>query len=152
MKWPIIWAAGVVVIMLVSLAVHSEQMQSTFAMQLLNLTNQERHTPLSEDSNLDIRAAKRADFLCYGPFNHNNWDAFFASSSFSYIGENLAKNFGTNALDTNVSFMTSPKHRANIMDPEFDSLGIAHAVCPKSQYDQYGTKDVTVELFGGNAH
>lgn len=141
------YAALAVGLMIVfgSLAIYSNKPEP-FIPRLISLTNTERASPLSESTELDEHAQMRAMYLCSNPFNHENWKDFIATSSFYFIGENLAKNYGTDAEATYAGLYASPDHKENMLDTNFTNMGVAHIECLKNQY---GTNDVTVELFGG---
>ncbi len=103
---------------------------------LVALTNQQRQTqglaPLSANSELMASAAaKAADMLANDYWSHNSPSGvepwfFIKQSGYSYkrAGENLAMSFDSD--DAVVSaWMNSPEHRANILNPDYQDIGIA---------------------------
>jgi len=102
---------------------------------IINLTNESRQQysvpDLTENSVLDKAAqAKADDMLAKGYFAHNSpdgrtpWD-FITSAGYSYLmaGENLAVNF-TEAENVETAWMNSPGHKANILNKNFQDIGI----------------------------
>ncbi len=102
---------------------------------IINLTNESRQeftvAALSENQILDKAAqAKADDMLAKGYFAHNTpdghtpWD-FITGAGYSYImaGENLAVNF-TEAESVETAWMNSPGHKANILNKNFQDIGI----------------------------
>jgi uncharacterized protein YkwD len=82
---------------------------------------------------LDVAAQAHAlDMKVRGYFDHNTpggqspfdrIDALFNGiNPFSWMGENIAKGF-EDAASTCEGWMNSPGHRANILRPQFDSIG-----------------------------
>lgn len=86
--------------------------------------------PLNVDSNLNTAATdKSADMLTKNYFEHfafgmTPWD-FINKSGYKYLyaGENLAMDFDT-AEGTVNGWMNSPKHRENILNPDYEDMGI----------------------------
>ncbi len=104
--------------------------------QVLNLVNKDRAThglpKLSNNPVLTKAAmAKAQDMLAKDYFDHISptgtkpWQ-FFKALGYDYIyaGENLAINF-TDASDLENSWMKSPRHRDNILSPNYSDAGIA---------------------------
>ena len=61
----------------------------------------------------------------YSPTGKSPWDFIVAAGySYSYAGENLAKNF-TDASSTNTAWLNSSEHRDNIMNSQYTDIGIA---------------------------
>lgn len=101
---------------------------------VLNLINQERSAnrlaPLKESSDLDNAAFhKSKDMINRQYFEHyafglTPWD-FIINSGYEYLsaGENLAMDFQTSEGMVN-AWMDSPAHRANILNPDFEDIGI----------------------------
>lgn len=128
---------------------------SSFEGSLVSLINNERKTSLKESSVLDVRATKRALEICNVPFDQSAHNSFYTTPGKSILsdvsngtGENLARNFDGDAKATHTGFMTSPTHKANIVSPIYVYVGIGHVSCPPNQY---GTEEVTVEFFTGDA-
>lgn len=104
--------------------------------QIVSLTNKERsqvNLPLlTFDARLAAAAqAKGEDMLADNYWSHESptgktpWD-FILSQGYDYIyaGENLAKDFayGEDALK---AWMNSPTHKANIINPDYENIGVA---------------------------
>lgn len=89
--------------------------------------------PLKIDPNLNAAAnLKSGDMLKRNYFEHfayglSPWD-FISVSNYNYLyaGENLAMNFDT-AEGTVSAWMSSSKHRANILSPDFEDMGLGVA-------------------------
>ncbi len=105
---------------------------------IINLTNQSRQAAalplLTENPLLDTAAQTKAnDMLAKGYFAHNTpagqtpWD-FITAAGYNYItaGENLAVNF-TQAENVETAWMNSPDHRANILNKNYQNIGIGIA-------------------------
>lgn len=102
---------------------------------IITLTNESRQgfslAALTQNQILDKAAqAKANDMLAKGYFAHNTpdghtpWD-FITGAGYSYImaGENLAVNF-TEAESVETAWMNSPGHKANILNKNFQDIGI----------------------------
>jgi uncharacterized protein YkwD len=125
---------------------------------ILELTNYSRQgyalTQLQENAKLDSAAqAKAEDMLRNQYFAHvspqgiNPWD-FIKASGYNYIiaGENLAINFYT-AEGVSDAWMNSPEHKANILNKDFQDIGIGIAAG-----DYHGAKAMfVVQMFGASA-
>lgn len=71
--------------------------------------------------------AKNSYFAHTSPDGVTPWFWFKeAGYEFSYAGENLAVRF-SDSIDVNVAWMSSPSHRANILNSEFSEIGVATA-------------------------
>jgi uncharacterized protein YkwD len=88
--------------------------------------------PLHEDVQL-IKAASlkgndmatRQYFSHFAPDGTTPWHWFsVAGYKFLYAGENLAINFHSSE-DVEKAWMSSPKHRDNILNPKYEDIGIA---------------------------
>jgi uncharacterized protein YkwD len=103
---------------------------------IVSLTNQDRlgagDSLLIEDSQLDTAAmAKARDMVANNYFDHYSpqgatpWD-FILSSGYDYqlAGENLAMDFAT-SHGVNNAWLNSPTHRKNILNPEYNNIGVA---------------------------
>jgi uncharacterized protein YkwD len=121
------------------------------AEQILFLVNQDRAKnglpELKINSVLNLAAlAKAQDMLKHNYFDHISplglkpWH-FFKSLGYNYIyaGENLALNY-TNPYELEESWMNSPKHRDNILSPNYSELGLAIV--------SHEDKTVIVQFFG----
>lgn len=98
--------------------------------QVFALTNQERekeNLPLLERrSDVEIGAMKRADEI-QGTFSHTRPDgsAFYTAVDLDYrtCGENIAMGYPTPEAVVD-GWMNSPGHRANILNGDFEGIGI----------------------------
>lgn len=96
---------------------------------------------------------KADDMLARGYFSHNTPDgktpwSFIESANYNYImaGENLAVNF-TQAESVEAAWMNSPGHKANILNKNFEEIGIG-----VSQGDYQGHEAIFVaQMFGAPA-
>ena len=91
--------------------------------------------------------ASKGYFAHNTPDGHSPWYWFEkAGYDFSYAGENLAVNF-SDSVDVNSAWMNSPSHKENIVNGNFNEIGIATA---EGIYE--GRKTVfVVQLFGRKA-
>lgn len=86
--------------------------------------------PLKSNEDLDRAAAlKSKDMLNRGYFDHyafglTPWD-FITNAGYKYLyaGENLAMDFDTAEGMVN-AWMVSPSHRANILNPDYQDMGV----------------------------
>ncbi len=101
--------------------------------ELLLYINTVRSFPLLINKELTKIAEVRASELCVSKFSHKGWNK---PSSFSYRGENLAKDFDT-TKEAHIALLSSETHYKNIMNTNFTHIGIA-SKC-----------GVIVEEFGG---
>jgi len=104
--------------------------------ELVSLTNTERNSRglgrLTVDSRLVAAAqAKGEDMIAkdywshYGPNNESPWDFILeAGYNYNYAGENLAKDFSS-ASPIHSAWMASPSHRDNIINSNFENIGVA---------------------------
>ena len=103
---------------------------------------------LSESTQLDASAeAKAQDILARQYFEHTAPDGktvsdLVAAQGYTYIkiGENLALGDFTSDSDVVTAWMNSPGHRANILDPEFQQIGVGVA------YGMYQGQEVYVAV------
>jgi hypothetical protein len=103
--------------------------------EVIRLTNVQRVQnglqPLNEDSLLDAAAlAKGNDMLSKGYWAHfapdgtSPWNFFLNFGyKYKYAGENLARDFPDAASAVN-AWMNSPSHRENIVNPNYEDIGI----------------------------
>ena len=68
-----------------------------------------------------------------------------AGYTYTYAGENLAVHF-SEAEDVTAGWMASPSHRANILEPRFEEIGVGVSY---GRYQDYPTTFV-VQMFGVN--
>ena len=105
---------------------------------LANLARVGTAAPLEHDYILSQKAHVRAEQLCKtGQWSHEGWVKSFSGTKYNYLGENLAKNF-PRLEDAHAGFMNSSSHRANILNQNFQKMGVGFASC-----------GMYVELFGG---
>jgi len=122
---------------------------------IISLTNASRKEfglgSVVENSVLNKAAqAKANDMLAKGYFSHNNpdgktpWD-FIVAAGYNYLsaGENLAINF-TEAENVETAWMNSPGHKANILNKNFEEIGVGIA---EGQYQDHMAIFV-VQMFG----
>ena len=116
------------------------------------LINQERANqgiaPLSVSSQLTASARQHSrDMACNDFFSHTGSDgsspfARIASSGYSYsaAAENI---FGGNVLPQAVfnSWMSSPGHRTNMLNPTYIHIGVGYIYNAASTYGGYYTAD-----------
>lgn len=104
--------------------------------ELVNETRQEEGLlPLKVNPLLIKAAQKKAqDMITKDYFAHNSpdgttpWEWFKqVGYEYTYAGENLAINFVT-AEDAFSAWLASPSHRANILNPNYQEIGVAVAV------------------------
>lgn len=122
---------------------------------LINLTNSERtKAGLSEltysPKLAEAARAKAEDMLAKGYFDHVSpdgqmpWD-FIRQADYSYLkaGENLAIDYPT-VTGPVPAWMASPTHRANILKPGYEEIGIAEV----SGTFQGRETRIVVQMFG----
>ena len=82
--------------------------------------------PLVRDSTLDSLAQEHCDYMKrVGNVNHDNFDERADRSGRSYVGENCAE--GYYAAESLVNgWLSSPGHKANIMNPYFVYTGLGY--------------------------
>ncbi len=103
---------------------------------LIDLTNKTRVDnglqPLLYNNQLATAADLKGDdmvsrkyFSHFAPDGTSPWHWIkLAGYSFLFAGENLAINFRS-STEVEKAWMASPKHRANILDPRYEDIGIA---------------------------
>ncbi|MGA3291863.1 MAG: CAP domain-containing protein [Candidatus Microgenomates bacterium] len=103
--------------------------------EVISLTNQERVenglAPLNANSTLSQAAvAKGNDMLAKGYWAHfapdgtSPWSFFLKFGyKYEYAGENLARDF-PDAASAVTAWMNSPSHRENILNPNYQDIGI----------------------------
>lgn len=122
---------------------------------IITLTNQSRQEfglpGLTENAGLDQAAQSKAnDMLAKGYFSHNTPDgrtpwSFITAAGYNYLmaGENLAVNF-TEAENVETAWMNSPGHKANILNKNFQEIGIGIS---QGAYQDH-TAIFVVQMFG----
>lgn len=109
--------------------------------------------PLIENPKLNVAALLKAQdmiekdyFSHYSPSGVTPWDWFkTVNYNYSYAGENLALNFW-NSNETIEAWLSSPTHRANIINSKYLETGVAilNGTTPTTKE----SKVVVVQLFG----
>jgi uncharacterized protein YkwD len=110
---------------------------------LLADTNNERHKLSLPDLRLDstlnqTAAAKCSDMVARNYIGHvtpdgQNFDVpIRATHPAAKIGENLGEQYDSSAAIVN-AWLASPLHRANLLDPEFHTVGFA--ICSSPRYN-----------------
>lgn len=106
---------------------------SNEVIQLVNNYRKEQGLAmLQSDEKLNFAAQEKAkDMLTkdywdhFGPNGESPWQFISESGyQYSFAGENLAKGF-TDAQKMNDSWLNSPKHKDNIVNSEFENIGVA---------------------------
>lgn len=122
---------------------------------VISLTNQSRQEfnlqALTRNVQLDQAAqAKADDMLQKGYFSHTTPDGktpwnFIEAAGYNYLeaGENLAVNF-TQAEAVETAWMNSPGHKANILNRDFEEIGIGVS----SGAFQGHEATIVVQMFG----
>ena len=110
--------------------------------QILDLVNLDRTnhglTSLTLNPTLNLAAqAKAEDMLAHNYFAHTSpsgatpWYWFKSLGyRYTYAGENLAEGY-SDAVDLEKSWMASAPHRANILSPNYEELGLAYGDWPR---------------------
>jgi len=102
--------------------------------QLFNRVNSDRAAnglgPLGWNPQLDCLAQEHSDWMATtGSFTHRDLSATIRQpdyANYSSLGENILVGPNTMTADQmEDAWMNSPGHRANILSPNFDSIGIA---------------------------
>lgn len=126
-----------------------------FEYDVVQLVNQQRLAagtglrPLTIDTRLVAAAQRHSDDMAARSFfSHTGSDG----STFvvridaagylpwSFVGENIAAGQTTPAAVV-AAWMGSPGHRANILSPDFDHIGVGYAANPAATYRHYWTQD-----------
>ncbi|HEX7456068.1 MAG TPA: CAP domain-containing protein [Candidatus Nanoarchaeia archaeon] len=123
--------------------------------EVINLTNEQRTladlVPLKTNAALNKAAALKAEDM----FEKNYWDHFAPDGTspwyffglvgyqYTWAGENLARDFATSA-GVVAAWMDSVGHRANILNPNFNEIGVAVV---NGNLDSEDTT-LVVQLFG----
>ncbi len=130
-------AALLALLTLIPASAQAQQTASAAERQLFNWVNQERQghglPSLKPDQALASAARHHAQRMAeQGTISHQlpgepslSPRAKAAGAHFTWISENVDQ--GPNPSAIQQSFMKSPQHRANILDPDMDSAGIGVA-------------------------
>jgi uncharacterized protein YkwD len=121
------------------------------ANEILNLVNEDRASHglprLTLNPTLSLAALAKAEdmtennyFAHTSPSGETPWHWFKRLGyHYSYAGENLAEGY-TDPVELEKSWMESPAHRANILSPYYEEVGLA--IIP------YNNSNLVVQLFG----
>jgi uncharacterized protein YkwD len=130
----------------------SASLNPVFEAQVLTLVNQVRidaGLPILTLSQSLSKAslAHSLDMACNGFASHTGSNGSFfgtrlteAGFSFSTAAENIAAGYET-PLEVVRGWMNSSGHRANILNPDLDYIGIGYVYNPDSIYKDYWTTD-----------
>jgi uncharacterized protein YkwD len=119
-----------------TVAAQGEIAPSGLAGDILTVMNADRAAnglaPLGWSSRLAGIAQEWAAVIAQqGSLTHQDMNAIAAATGFSKTGENLLyAPAGFIALQMEASWMNSPSHRANILDPAFSVAGVGLATAP----------------------
>lgn len=125
--------------------------------QMLELINEERSLyglePLSFNATLNNAAIEHSkEMIEKDYFSHNSYDGTSFSERLSNagydlvcVGENIALRYPPNLIAAHKAFMNSPGHRANILNPDFNEVGIGIWV---GEYSGYSNVAVYTQDFG----
>ena len=142
----------VFVFLIFGLEAQGKTSYSKLEREIINQLNQERvdHGLSTLTYNPQLKQAadlKLADMIKYNYFSHTSpkgkkaWYWFDkVQYNYKFAGENLATNF-TTAVGVHKAWMNSPKHRDNILFPDYNEVAVA---ITKDKKDRL----VAVELFG----
>ncbi len=123
--------------------------------EIISLTNKERVEkgiqPVRLNEALTTAAMKKArDMMAKNYWSHNTPDGkdpwYFISQAgytFSFAGENLARNFSDSTSVVN-AWMASPSHKENLLDERYQEIGVAVL---EGFYGNYDTT-LVVQMFG----
>ena len=128
------------------------QVYADFESEVIDLVNVERDAeglpPLSTDADLASAARGHSeDMGLQNYFSHTGLDGRTpcermsdAGYSWNYCGENIAAGQPTpeDVIDT---WMASPGHRANILNPNYCDIGVGYAYVASSTYGHYWTQN-----------
>jgi uncharacterized protein YkwD len=123
-----------------------------FESEVIDLVNVERAAeglpPLTYDANLAAAARGHSeDMGLNNYFSHTNLEGHGACDrmtdagyNWNYCGENIAAGQPTpeSVIDT---WMASPGHRANILNPNFCDIGVGYAYVASSTFGHYWTQN-----------
>ena len=120
-----------------------------FESEVLRLCNNERTSrglePLMYNSGLksaaDIRIDETKTLFDHTRPNGEKWSTILNENNFRYLaaGENIAAGIKTPA-EVVEAWMNSEGHRKNILNPEFNTLGVSYKFFEDSQYGYYWTQ------------
>lgn len=126
---------GVVVLAAIAVPLRAYMSPDILAEQraeVVRLTNALRTEPLAVDARLDRSATRKASDMAVGRYfahvgpNGEQLRTYLRDAKYPFrvAGENLAMGFAS-ARDAVAMWRESPTHRANLLDPEFEDIGVA---------------------------
>lgn len=142
---------GALVLIIATLCSISARTKILSQQEILDLVNQDRAShglaKLFLNPTLNLAAlAKAQDMLSNNYFAHTSpsgatpWHWFKTMGyNYTYAGENLAEGY-SDATDLEKSWMSSPRHRANILSPYYSEVGLAVV--------RTNDSNLVVQLFG----
>ncbi len=151
-------AEVVLLLILFSASIASASASEITASNILDQINYQRElrgvTPLREDSRLNTAALNKStnmiedDYFEHYANGLSPWD-FMREQKYDYLyaGENLAMDFKTSEGMVR-AWMSSPAHRRNILNPDFEDIGIGVV---KGEYsDSKGDREtiMVTNMFG----
>ena len=134
-------------------------LSNQFDRKILNLVNQERSTvgldPLAIDSQLDTAANLHTDEMVQAdrmshqlPGEAGLGDRVSDTGyNWSRLAENVAAGYTTPEAVVD-GWMNSPKHRQNILNPEFTHMGVGYDNAPDDIPNSYDTDIYWTQVFG----
>jgi len=75
------------------------------------------------NKDLSVKAQYRAKHMT--EFSHDGWRDAFKDTGYTHYGENLARNF-KKADEMMKSFINSPSHYRNLINPNFTEFGVGY--------------------------
>jgi uncharacterized protein YkwD len=133
-----------------------QSISNTFVNEVLNLTNTQRTQRGLQPLQLNQRLTNAAqghseDMALRDYFSHEGPNGSSIASrviaagyNYSRVGENIAAGYAT-AQEVVNSWMNSPGHKANILNPDFQEIGIGYYYLANDvgeiNYQQYWTQD-----------
>ena len=134
--------------------------------QMLDLINEERATydlePLRFNAVLNEVAGEHSnEMIEMDHFSHDSYDVTSFSERLAnagydlvYKGEKIALRYPPDLVAAHEGLMASPRHRANILNPNYNKIGIGIWVGEYSGYDNagiyiqnFGWSDSTLRLY-----
>ena len=132
------------------------QVKYSEAFKVLTIVNQAREKAGASKLEMDtklleeamLRAEETAIYFSHTRPNGTRWDTVLSESHTAW-GENIAAG-SPNADGTMKQWMNSPRHKDNILDSNFKSIGIGCAVVDGTTYwvQLFGDRNITVAASG----
>ena len=136
-----------------SILAHASEITPENIVQVINLERQANGiAPLAVNNQLQTAARnKSVDMIVHNYFDHyafgkTPW-SFILAENYNYqvAGENLAMGFRTSEGVVN-AWMNSPTHRANILNSEFQEIGVGVVKGAYTEDGQTGETTMTTEI------